>query len=343
MFLCLLLCLVNFSVVANAASSAASSEEENLVDNNLSNWVDYGKDEPTLFQSASVTYLGNNTNYISVSGSKKSVILFDVTEFLKIGESYQFSFSLPKTEGLNNTALNSCKLTWFLCDGSGDVYPAIGNNVFEITIDSSNKDKYLGQTTSFEFTYTQGFKNTYLCFAISPADNVESYNYLQLYIANVKLERIISESEKKLDGILGWLEELWNTISGLPQKIGESIKGIFVPPEGFFDSWKNQFSLMLKDNLGFIYQVPDLIIAIFENIRDIVNTNKEFNLSFPKVEFDLLGTHYVLFQETKVDISFLRSDIWSTLYSMYKVMLHVMFSFALIKFGKTTLERTLEN
>ena len=246
--------ILSFSFLS--VNSFAASDD-NLIDSNMSNWVDFGKDEPTLFQKASVIYLDNDTNYITVSGSKNSVVLFDLTEFLKIGESYQFSFFLPKTEGLNNTSLNSCKLSWFLCDGSGDVYPTIGSNVFEITIDNSNKDKFLGNTTTFEFTYTQGFKNTYLCFGISPGDNVESYNYLQLYIANVKLERLASESEKKLDGILGWLQELWNSIT-------------------------NGFSDLTSDFSGYINSLGDRISDYFSNLGENISnsfTNLSVNIS----------------------------------------------------------------
>ena len=154
LFLCLLLCLANFSVVANAAEGG-----DNLIDSNLSNWVDYGENS-SLYQSANVSYLGNNTNYITVSGSNKVVVLYDLTEFLKIGESYEFSFSLPNTEGLNNNSLNSCNLSWYLCDGSNTEFPIAGEEIFRISINNSNKSNYLGKTTAFEFTYTQGFKNT---------------------------------------------------------------------------------------------------------------------------------------------------------------------------------------
>lgn len=584
LFLCLLLCLVNFSVVANAA------EDENLVDNNLSNWTDYG-DNSDYFVSADVTYLGESVNKITVSSSNYAVILFDLTEFLKISESYNFNFTLPTTDGANSSALESCQLSWALCDGSGDNVPTVGANVFEIIINNDNKSKYLGADITFEFTYTQGYKNTFLCLFIAPGDNSEVYEDLTLYVSNLSLERVVPESEKKLDGILGWLQDIWDKLSSigdkltdvwtnitasvtdlgdrisgffselkdnitteltalgdrvkeffdeLPEKIftfkinssdieselnstkfiydlskwstqylgnwfqyysdgfvhlekgtstkyfgfhstesvffpaenncvitfdvtssqyptwfkvtfrsgynstsvnltgngsyevelpfspiddsisisiternddwdnayinlsnlvftftpvssdGDSgsnniswfeyligkfnkwfngvvgsVKGFFddlklkidikieeiktsihdffVPPEGFFEEWKDKFDLMLSDNLGFIYQAPNFVIDIVEVVQEILQSDQEVNLVFPAVEFDIAGYHIELFKDTKVDFSFLEAGIWLTLYTMYKVMLYVIFALALIKYGMSTWERTMSN
>ena len=361
-----------------------AAESTNLVDGNLSNWIDIGETDPKYFQSANVFDYGNGYNYIEVYSSSKSVLLVDLTEFLKIGESYRFSFGLPTTDGINNVALSSCNILWGLLDGGGYTdASSLGESVFEIIINNENKTKFLGKSTSYEFTYTQGFKNTYLALVIEPREDLTSYNYLQLYISDIKLERVASESEQKLDGILGWLQELWNTISGLPGKISESVKGFFddlsskitglgesikgffddlklkietkideikqsihdffVPPEGFFDNWKMRFNSMLEHNLGFVYQAPNFVVEVVYCIQDVLNTKTEPNLVFPKVEFDIVGYHVVLFENTKVDFSFLESGIWSTVYGMYKVMVHAILAFALIKFAQDTWERTMSN
>lgn len=347
----------------------------------MAHWVDYGEISSDYFQPANVRYLGNGVNYIEVSGSNKFVVLFDLTEFLKIGESYRFTFTLPTTDGVNNVALNSCQLLWALTNG--DSSPTIADSVFEIVLNNDNKSKYLGKTTSFEFTYTQGFVNTFLCFYVAPGEDLSNYNYLQLYVSNIKLERVPSESEEKLDGILGWLQELWNTISGLPGKISESVKGFFddlsskitglgesikgffddlklkidakideikqsihdffVPPEDFFYNWKTRFNSMLEHNLGFVYQAPNFVVQVVNCIQDVINTKTEPNLVFPKVEFDIVGYHVVLFEDTAVDFSFLESGIWATFYGMYKVIVHAILSFCLIKLAQDTWERTMSN
>lgn len=286
-FLVLILSFSLFSVNAFAVE-----DTENLVDDNMSNWVDFG-DESPYFQSADVTFLGDSVNYIEIPSNSTTVLLFDLTQFLKIGDSYRFAFNLPTTNGYNSSSLTSCVLTWALCDGSGDDYPTVGNSVFEINIDDTNKSKYLGKTTVFEFTYTQGFQNTFLCLFVSHGDNVEVYEDLELYISNISLERVTSESEKKLDGILGWLQdiwdklvsigdgltEVWTNITSSVSSLGDRISSFFselgskISTEftnltsdfsGYISSLGDRFS-------GFITSLGDRISGFFENLSVNIN------------------------------------------------------------------------
>lgn len=279
-FLVLILSFSLFSVNAFAVE-----DTENLVDSNMSNWVDFG-DESPYFQSADVTFLGNSVNYIEISSNSTTVLLFDLTQFLKIGDSYRFAFNLPTTNGYNSSSLTSCVLTWALCDGSGDDYPTVGNNVFEINIDDTNKSKYLGKTTVFEFTYTQGFQNTFLCLFVSHGDNVEVYEDLELYISNISLERVTSENEKKLDGILGWLESIWDSITSLGDKLTDvwtnitsSVSALGDRISSFFSDLGNkittEFTNLTSDFSGYISSLGDRISNYFTNLS--VNINAFFD------------------------------------------------------------------
>lgn len=288
--------------------SVHALDDENLIDSNLSNWVDYGENS-SLYQQADVSYIGNNTNYITVSGSNKIVVLYDITQFLKIGESYQFSFSLPNTEGLNNNALNSCELSWYLCDGSNTDFPIAGQEVFRISIDNANKNNYLGKTTTFEFTYTQGFKNTCLCLSIYPGEGFNSYNYLQLYISNVSLTRIQSEEEGLLNSIIEWLKQIKdniingfdnlkqnlidvkNSIVELPQKIGNALKSLFVPSDDYFNNKINEMQGELEQNLGAVYQVSNILDDFFTNFN--ADEIKDF-IEVPVLTVDLLGYPFTI-------------------------------------------------
>lgn len=276
--------------------SAYALDETNLIDSNLSNWVDYGENS-TLYQQADVTYIGNNTNYITVSGSNKVVVLYDITQFLKIGESYEFSFSLPNTEGLNNAALNTCELSWYLCDGSNADFPIAGQEVFRISIDNKNKFNYLGKTTTFEFTYTQGFKNTCLCLSIYPGEGFESYNYLQLYISNLSLQRIQSEEEGLLSSIIEWLKQIKDNLTNgfnnlitniieIPAKIGEALKDLFVPSEDYFENLSNSFKDIAEERFGALFTVVD----IFDNFILSFDADKTTEyIDIPVYTFDIMG------------------------------------------------------
>ena len=296
--------------------SAYASNNENLIDSNLSNWVDIGDTDPNYFQPANVYDYGNGYNYIEVYPSSKSVLLVDLTEFLKIGESYRFSFGLPTTDGVNNSALTSCNIAWGLVDGGGYTdFPSIGASVFEIEINNENKSNYLGKYTTFEFTYTQGYKNTYLALVIEPRDNLNAYNYLQLYISDVRLERIESEEEGLLNSIINWLKDLKETVLGgfsgigqnlingfnnlknglielknniieLPQKIGNAIKDLFVPSDDYFESLSRSFKDISEDRFGALFTVVDTLDNFFESFN--ANKTTEY-IDIPVYTFDIMG------------------------------------------------------
>ena len=265
--------IVSFSLLS---VNSFAAENENLVDSNMTNWIDFGE-ESEYFQSATVEYLDNDVNHFVVSSSDKTVFLFDMTEFLKIGESYNLSFTLPTTGNKNSSALNTCDITWTLTDGNGDLYPSVGADCFSLVIDKNNKSNYLGKTTTYEFTYTQGFKNTFLCLYISPNDSVSSYDTLELYVSNIKLERVATESEKKLDGILGWLQDIWDKLTNIGDKLTDvwtnitnSVSALGDRISSFFSELGNkittEFTNLTSDFSGYISSLGDRISDFFTNL-----------------------------------------------------------------------------
>ena len=156
-------------------------------------------------------------------------------------------------------------------------------------------------------------------------------------------DRISGFFSNLTNSIKGFFDELKQKIDLKIDEIKQSIHDFFVPPEGFFEDWKAKFDLMLSDNLGFVYQAPNFVIQVIYCIQDVLNTKTEPELVFPKIEFDIVGYHVLLFEDAKVDFSFLDTGIWSILYGMYKVMVHAILIFALIKLAQDTWERTMEN
>lgn len=217
LFSIFLVIILSFSFLS---VNSFAADGENLIDSNMSNWVDYGEISSDYFQPATVQNL-SGLNYITVNSSSKSVILIDVTEFLKVGEHYRFTFCLPTIDGVNDVALNTSEFNFGLLDYSTG---APGSDVFSITIDKSNKKDFLGKIVSYDFTYTEGFSSTCIAFVVNAS--ATSYNYLQIYIDNLSLVRVPDVSEEKLDGILGWLQELWNSIVDGFSDLGSSISSL---------------------------------------------------------------------------------------------------------------------
>lgn len=288
-----------FSVSAFASGDTTS---ENLVDNNLTNWGQFG------LNTANIRYLGNTVNYLEASGSSHPIFIFDLTEYLKIGESYRLTFRLPTTDGVNNVALNTASLLWFISDG--DETPTINAETRKLVeVNKNNKSKYLGKETTYEFTYTEGYKNSFLYLTIEPNDENTSYSYLQMYISNIKLERVQSEEEGLLNSIIEWLRqikdnltngfenlkngliELKNNIVELPGRIVNGIKNLFVPSSNYFELKMDDIQIALEENLGAVYQVSNLLDEFFTNFNADSTQNV---IEVPVLSVDLLGYPFTI-------------------------------------------------
>lgn len=154
--------------------------------------------------------------------------------------------------------------------------------------------------------------------------------------------------ERLGDRIRGFFEDLKVKIDIKVEEIKTAIHDFFVPPEGFFEEWKANFDLMLSENLGFIYETPDLITGFVTLAKNILDTDTEPSIIFPEISFELPGEYGCeinLFEETEVDLSFLsESDVFSFLYyEAYPALLHVIFILALIGYAKYIWGRTMSN
>lgn len=402
--------VANFSVVVNAA------EAENLVNSDLTTWEKYVPSD--FYGSAEVVLSKGNSGayYVSCGTSAEHCLIYDVSD-LKIDTSYTFSFVIHDND------------TTRLFFDSYDLFVSVGSLQNGVIVDSDPFISY--QITSTNYTnytstpFSMSFKlNSVIgssCIVLYMAPKTSSVDYQRgYYIKNIQLVSNSSATDEKLDGVLGWLQELWDSItegfsnlaadfkegvnnltselqvtwqqitskieqikdnlvgeianswqqtvskieqvknniidsvSGFFSDLGTKIENkfneiktaihdFFVPPEGFFDTWKVKFNVMLENNLGFVYQAPNFVKESVYVIKDIIDSSGNINIVFPSVEFDIAGTHVKLFDSVKVDFSFLETGILATLYSMYKVILYAALAFALVNFAVTTWERTMSN
>lgn len=415
MFLCLLLCLANFSVGASAASNDSAISSYTYIDYSI-----YDNDVYVPIKSFEF-----NSDYLKLSlplsntNFNNSAILIPLK--LENGNNYNLSFTL--------TNFGSSSVSCYVVIGSLNTSTGDFNVCFEDLVRAYTSSD-IGKTFSFDFKLNDEISNPYILLEFDSTSLNSSTGNFIFKFDNFDVTLVQTATEKKLDGILGLLQELWNSIkdgfSNLSGKVSElgssitdnfnrfwdtlserldvsegylveiksffhdlywdlvggtckygdehtslferlgnriggffddlklkidlkveeiktSIHDFFVPPEGFFDTWKTRFNGMLEHNLGFVYQAPNFVVQVVYCIQDVINSKTEPELVFPKVEFDIVGYHVVLFEDTAVDFSFLESGIWATVYGMYKVMVHAILAFCLIKFAQDTWERTMSN
>lgn len=135
--------------------------------------------------------------------------------------------------------------------------------------------------------------------------------------------RVLQPSEEAglLSGILGWIENIWNTvtdgftdmkngitnivnkITDLPrllwEKIETGLKNLFVPDDEYIAGYKDNWDNLLASKLGAVYEVSAIIIDAFERIQlsDITNT-----INFPELTIPLPDDNEFTFGGYEVQI-----------------------------------------
>lgn len=164
------------------------------------------------------------------------------------------------------------------------------------------------------------------------------YRFRQSWTRGIEVDDDTANQHFSLYCDSGWLNALLFNFKSM-------IIGLFVPDEEDITTWKANLEMLFSDNLGFIYQIPDLFSNLVTKLRDIfVRDDFSFSIKLPQLDFKLFGHDTVLWEEKTVDFSYIFEEgIFNTLYGMYKVMLYVIFGFALVKYGWRVFEEMMQN
>ena len=266
--------ILSFSLFS--VNAFAVEVTENLVDSNMSHWVDYSDITP-VSTDISVTYSSSsNVNILSIPSTDTVSLLYDLTDFINVGEKYVFRCFFPNTGGINANSFENCDLTIGLVyiDDDGSVLGSVDDIEFNITY--LNYSSFDNDYFELSFEIAKSVKNTAISFCFTPifSDGMPSS---QFYVSNVELVRVESETEKKLDGILGWLESIWDSITSLGDKLtdvwtnitssvsalGDRISDFFI---NLTNSIKEEFTSLTSDFSGYISSLGDRISNYFTNL-----------------------------------------------------------------------------
>lgn len=153
--------------------------------------------------------------------------------------------------------------------------------------------------------------------------NIIDKNSFVFYINDFTITDITSED---LDNSLG---KLGDRIKGFFDNLVESIKGFFIPKDGFFDDVKSRFDKLLSEHLGFLYEAPSMVGSIFGVVKDW-SPPEQPTITLPAFNFDIGNDHIHLWDEQVYTFDFLSNQPWSTLYAFYKTFIFVLLSVAMI-------------
>lgn len=106
----------------------------------------------------------------------------------------------------------------------------------------------------------------------------------------------INESNSLLGNISSTVNNVLSSITQLPSKIADAIKGLFVPTDAQMNELKASFNSLLSEKLGFVYQAVSLVDGVFDAVFDAVdNPNSDVSFTVPAFpSFDVDGTEVSL-------------------------------------------------
>ncbi len=196
----------------------------------------------------------------------------------------------------------------------------------------------------------------------SNGQNVEQYLTQVITLedldSNAKwYQRIINTIKAVPDKLKLFFSDLGNTIKqkftelgdrihiffvDLKNDILEGLKKLFIPPDGYFDNYKQQWDTWAKEHLGFIYDIGDVTKSFIERFFDYFKIDT-YTFTFPEASFTIRGEKFVIWQEKVVDMAYiLNIPGIKFLYEAYKIIAFAIFCFCLQRYAFDTASEIIE-
>ncbi len=158
-------------------------------------------------------------------------------------------------------------------------------------------------------------------------------------------DKLVGGFEDIISNVKGFFEEIGNKISELGDKIGqffidlkdgivEGLKSLFIPEDGYFESFMDKADIWLTEHFGVLYQVTDLFITF---INQLINLSPEIpSITVPAIEFNLFDERFVLVEETEYTFEWLyqSSHPLHYLYMFYRGFTVVIMFFMFLNYVK---------
>lgn len=225
-----------------------------------------------------------------------------------------------------NLGNQTSKLDFYLYGGNGVYY---SNRYDSGTLTSLSVRRSTSDANAFlNFTLSaSGFRNGN--FLTSIATNF-SENYFQFFepLSREQIGQQLQQEQNETS------KSIWETLKGIPEAIGEKIKSLFVPKDGFFDTYIQSFQDYFKDRFGILYEIPELVISILQKIINLNPKESDYEIAFPQVKLPILvngeWSEKTIIDDTSVKFDFLENEAFSRLINYYHTILWLTFIFLLI-------------
>lgn len=285
-----MLCFGLFSV-----SVFASNEEENLISYNFYNDWQQISDIDSKFDDLN---FGSGTYYNSIT-IPSNVYIPSTSAFvgaaytlpnLTVGESYElflpFVFRNPDNLFRVFVGFGFLDSEGYITPFSDSSWVSFAESVGDYINDVNYNFKF---TFEYQENPSKGTPCVYVSFLSEENDFTTTFG-TQFYLYYTSyLKRLPSPTEQKLDGILGWLEDIKNSIVGLPQTIKTNFQNFFSDLENKINDFKNtvteKFTTLSTEFSSYITNLGNNIKGFFD---DFWNKISEWFEKFkPRINVDL--------------------------------------------------------
>ena len=226
----------------------------------------------------------------------------------------------------------------------------------------------LNGTQTVEFTGGSDVKNTSFISLLdiigtmegssssSNTTTVVTYSY-NFAVTNVNAN--ISDSGEQYSGIIGWIKNVFNSITNLPARIAnaigglftnlgnmllDGIKGLFIPSEQDIIDIKAEFEEILEDRFGAVYESSKIVNDFANSLNSSASTSlipsgdgsvsNYGSVSFPEVTVNLAGTPFS-FGGWNVQLKY---SGFEALYDALRLITNICATFMVINAMKSRME-----
>ena len=310
--------------IVNSLDNLSSWKFDNL-------WVDYGS-----YDTTQTLYLHICKKNIDVPVSNSSYYTDYVIALSTNGKYYEsyedgqvYYFSIPK-DNLPFTVSAGDKIIFYLSSSANNLGGAYSS-------DKPLKDSSILDTKTFTVgtSYTDEDKQKDYQDKISSSLDDQK----QAIEENTKTNKNIFE---KLGDILSYINPFSENFFGkkLVELILDGLKGLFVPEDGFFDTYFSDLKNWFSDRLGFLWTPFDIIIEILNKILNINFSEPIFHI--PEINEPFSGSKLISEYDYNLN-SLLDNDIFKNIHDIYFIGVDAVIIFALINLARRKIEEVFSN
>lgn len=208
---------------------------------------------------------------------------------------------------------------------------------------------YSRHDVSFDFKLdTSDIEGGYKCslFMQFYQSGLDSTTTRQAFFVSPEIELIDKDDNSGwFQKIINKINDVWESIKALPDKIGayiqqiatditDGLKSLFIPEDGFLDEKKAEMEVFLEDHFGILYTAPNILFTIFEKLLTI--SPEEPLLTMPAIEFMWQGEKITLTEPITIYFNdyISKGAVLETFYKFYRAFVSVSLILSFVNYAK---------